>query len=168
MSLALLHKWALAQEDHTAPVREGETLPALELPHTPCGQDRKALDRASGSSRGLETLRPGPLCRLGPDKLRDGSVLLCQSHRAQRGRVTDQRHLCATHLFPFGTRVPFEAGESWGALRVESWGSESCPAPPSTPARAPWDVTHHGAGGAIGAWGSREALFTLKHSRPCA
>lgn len=72
-----------------------------------------------------------------------------------------------SHLLPFGARISFEAGESWGALWEEAVGSVGFPSQSHpTTAGAPRDVTHHGAGGAVGAWGSRETLFTLKHSRP--
>lgn len=68
------------------------------------------------------------------------------------------------YLFPFGARVSFEAGESWGALWEEG-GSGSRPVPPPPLPGAPRGTTHHGTGGAIGAWGSRKTLFSLKHSR---
>lgn len=72
-----------------------------------------------------------------------------------------------SHLLPFRARISFEARESWGALWKEADGSvgllsQSHP----TTAGAPWEVTHHGAGGAVGAWGSWETLFTLKHRQP--
>lgn len=68
---------------------------------------------------------------------------------------------------PLGPESPLSPGSPGGPCRRRWRGQVGLPIPPSTTARgASREVTHHGARGAIGAWGSRETLFTLKHRQP--
>lgn len=66
---------------------------------------------------------------------------------------------------PLGPESPLRPGSPGGPcggkVRVRF-----SPHPALHRCRGSWDITHHGAGGAVRAWGSRETLFTLKHSRP--
>lgn len=90
----------------------------------------------------------------------------CASH--QRG---PWRGVPTAHLFPFGSRISFEAGEPWGTLRGRRQRDQRShpqtrPPPPPLPGGLGASVTHHGAGGTIRAGSSWETLLALKHSDP--
>lgn len=81
------------------------------------------------------------------------------------------RGVPTAHLFPFGSRISFEAGEPWGTLRGRRQRDQRShpqtrPPSPPPPGGLGASVTHHGAGGTIRAGSSWETLLALKHSDP--
>lgn len=95
----------------------------------------------------------------------EGAGLLRLQPRSARGPGSQPRGPRMPLTFsPLGPESPLRPGSPGGPCgrRV---GSGSLPIPPPPLPGAHRGVTHHGPGGAVGAWGSWKTLFTLKHSR---
>lgn len=111
-------------------------------PEAPAGETCPGLAPTAGSGR---VSKPhGAVPFMSPPRAGDARGerpdLVGLEAQALKGPVLQpHRHLQPTHLFPFGSRVSFEAGESWGALWGRRGAQISCPQPrpPPPPLEAP-------------------------------
>ena len=105
-------------------------------PEAPAGETCPGLAPTAGSGR---VSKPhGAVSFMSPPRAGDAwgekpDLVGLEAEALKGPALQPHRRLQPTHLFPFGSRVSFEAGESWGALWGRRGAQSSCPQPRPPP-----------------------------------
>lgn len=105
-------------------------------PKAPAGEMCPGLASTAGNGR---VSKPhGAVSFMSPPRAGDAwgeepDLIRLEAQGLKGPALQPRRRLQPTHLFPFGSRVSFEAGESWGALWGRRGAQSSCPQPRPLP-----------------------------------
>lgn len=105
-------------------------------PEAPAGEMCPGLASTAGNGR---VSKPhGAVSFMSPPRAGDAwgeepDLVRLEAQGLKGPALQPRRRLQPTHLFPFGSRVSFEAGESWGALWGRRGAQSSCPQPRPLP-----------------------------------
>lgn len=153
------------------PARSGSA--AFQPARSSCGGSVPRAGPDSGQRPGLHAARSCPLCPH-PEQVTQAGASQTSSgprHRLSKSPRFNRTGACRPLTFsPLGPESPLRPGSPGGPCRGGGGLRVLVPNPALCHLRRGplgYVLTHHGSWGAIGARGSGETLFTLKHSQPC-